>query len=518
MLLEVGEGVAFEDYNPDQVRAIIIDDHDPIRKSIRRVVTGLGIRQIIECFDGNDAIKHLNEKHIDLVLCDIYMRKISGFDILQYVRQRDVGSDIPFILISGEGSKDDIVKSSNLGADFYIIKPFQADDLEQKIKQALQNYYNPTPLLRALRYGDRLVMSGQYKAAFTAFESALELDPKSQRAKHSLACTFLLSGQRDVGESLLKENIRKAPSYYKNYETLANLYLKEKSIDLAIDTMGRELSLNPKQAERQAQLGQLLLKKGNAADAIGHFRLALQENPRHGPSLMGMGQAYSVAEDSEKAIYYLKRLRRHHPKSTKALTAIVKHCLNANIPRKAELALLDEKRLHPERFDTYTVLATFYALTNRSPEALKTLEELFCHDKDNIDGLQIKGQIEIDSKRWDLAIQTFSRLAKLQPSHDIYLSLADSLFHLNRHKECLDILNKAILTDPNNPKSNYLLSLCFKETKQYGKAYAMMLQARKYGWDSQEASRRLKELRASIQSRQKELVDQQPLRPILRGA
>ncbi len=492
-----------EEYNPEQIRALIVDDHDPIRKAIKRVVVSLGIKNIIECFDGTDAIKNLREKHIDLVLCDIYMRKVDGFDVLKFVRSREVGSDIPFILISGEGNKDDIVKSSNLGADDYIIKPFRAENLEQKIKAAIQNYYNPTPLLKALRYGDRLLMEQNFDAAITAFESAIELDDKSQRAKHSLAFAFLLRGNLKKGVHLLKKNIDEAPRYYRNYETLANVYINTKNFDLAIDAMIKELSLNPKQPSRQAQLAQLLLKKGEAASAIDHFREALKENSKHGPSLFGMGQAYALVEDIEKAVYYFKRLRRHHPKSQKALKAIVKYCLDANQSRKAELTLIDEKNLNPDRLDTYPILAKFYAMTDRDKEALTVLAELFEKEPEHLEGLRIKGQIEIKIKRWDLAYKTYSQLTKLEPAHDIYLSLADCLFHMSRFKECIDVLNKAILIDPKNSKSSYLLSMCFLETQQYGKAFAMMLRAKNHGWDKKDATEKMQSLRDAIRKRQK---------------
>ena len=165
------------------IRAIIIDDHDPIRKAMKRVLSKMGIPDILEVFDGKEALAELSRHpDIDLILCDLYMRKVSGFDVLCHVRNRAIRADVPFIVVTGEASKEDIVKASDLGADDYIIKPFQAEAMEQKVIQVLSKFYSPPLLLDKLRQGDRAMMAQKYQEAKKYYSEALRISPDSKRA------------------------------------------------------------------------------------------------------------------------------------------------------------------------------------------------------------------------------------------------------------------------------------------------------------------------------------------------
>ena len=73
-------------YNLAEIKAVIVDDQDPIRKAMKRILASMGIVNIIECFDGKEALKELSRHpDIDLILIDIYMRKVNGFDVLHYI-------------------------------------------------------------------------------------------------------------------------------------------------------------------------------------------------------------------------------------------------------------------------------------------------------------------------------------------------------------------------------------------------------------------------------------------------
>ena len=119
--------------NFDQLTVLIVDDQELIRKSITKIVEKLKFKKIISCSNGSDAIKHFSKQIIDLIILDIYMKPVNGFEVLETIRNSQTNSDIPIIVVTGEASKDDIVKTANLGAEDYLLKPFQASDLEKNI-------------------------------------------------------------------------------------------------------------------------------------------------------------------------------------------------------------------------------------------------------------------------------------------------------------------------------------------------------------------------------------------------
>ena len=464
------------------IKAIIVDDHDPIRKAMKRILSKMGIPEVIEVFDGEEALTELSRQpDIDLILCDIYMRKISGFDVLRYVRNRPIRADVPLIVVTGEASKEDIVKASDLGADDYIIKPFQAEAMEQKIIQVLTKFYSPTPLIHKLREGDRAMMSKKFIEAKEFYEEALAMSPDSKRASYSIAVALFQC--KKIGEAIkqLNDNIKSSPSFYKNYATLADIFIYNKEYHKAVMALKKELEYNPKQPDRQSLVAKLLLKKGDTIGAIEHFREALRENVKDEEALLGMGQAFSISGDLAKAIYYFRRMRRYHPKNIKSLQAIIKYAVKAGEPRKAEVALREEINSHPDRLDAFVMLARYYGSQDELEQAYLTLDKLFKVEPGHIEGLKVKASLAMKEKKYVEALEQFREINAKSPDADSWLAMAECLQRIKRIKESIPVLHRVLKISPQNPTAFFLLAQGFKKTRQLTKALLLFQAARKAG-------------------------------------
>ncbi len=460
-------------YNPKILKVLVIDDHDPIRKAIKRVLQSMGFADITETFDGSEAINLLKEKRFDMIICDLYMRNVDGFAVLNHVRNRSMGSDLPFIVVTGEASKEDIVKAADVGADDYVLKPFQANDLETKVTDVLTKYYSPSPLVKSLRKAENFFMEGDLLSAHQAFREALDSQPESQRAGLGTALSLHAMGESDDALALLRENSTKNHSYHKNFRALADIHLKLKNIPKAIQCMQRELEINPKQVDRQVQLAKLLLKDSNPNAAIDHFRAALKEQPKLRTALMGIGNAFAETEDLEKSLYYFKRVRRYHPTYSKALDAAIKNCFDAQKSRKAELFLIDEKRGHPDRADTYLALAKFYVHEDRFDEAISNLDDLIRRQNENEQAYRLKGLIYYRYKKFEEASECLIQATKLNPSYDNLIALSDSYAGFEKYGKAVGVLLKALESDHQNHRAYLLLGKAFLSKNEFLKARVM---------------------------------------------
>lgn len=468
-------------YNPSSLCVLIVDDHDPIRKGIKRILQSMGFGEIVECFDGEDAMKMLQKKPIDIVILDLFMRNVSGFEVLEYIRHRDMGSDVPVIVVTGEASKEEIVKVADRGAEDYLLKPFQASDLEKKITRTLNGYYSPTPLLRALRKAERFYIGDEFKSALEGFDIALKLDKASARAMNGRALTLDRMGRPDDAVKMLHESIRTNHSYYKNHGALADILLRQNKNKDAIDAMRRELEINARQPERHIQLAKLLLKEGDAMGAVDHYRVALQEDPKRLGALMGMGHAYALADNLEKAIYYFKRVRRYHPTATKALEAAVRCCLAANDPKKAELLLKDEKSAHPDRADAYLLLATLFVKQDREDEAMAIANELLERDATSTAAMRIKATIYMKRGDYASALTVLESAAKIAPSTEILACMGEALIALTKIPEAMDALHKALALNPDSHYALVLLGDAHKRSQQWLKGMLIYKRALQLG-------------------------------------
>ena len=93
--------------------------------------------EIIEAENGFEALKLLPRNKFSLVLTDINMPDINGLELVKFIKGNQLYKDIPLVIISTEGSKRDREKGLALGADSYLVKPFEPEDLQELVKKLL---------------------------------------------------------------------------------------------------------------------------------------------------------------------------------------------------------------------------------------------------------------------------------------------------------------------------------------------------------------------------------------------
>ena len=452
-------------YNPQTMTVLVIDDQDPIRKAIRRILIGMGFGTVLECSDGSEVTKIMSKNQVDLVVADIYMRKISGFQVLKRLRAQNFGGDVPVIIVTGEGSKEDIVKAADLGADEYILKPFHVNDIEKKITAVLSKYHSPPPLLKLLRQGDKLSVQGQLADAMKLFEAAERLDPQSARAQFSRGMVLEKMGQSADALAVFKKCTDTHSSYYKSFGAIADILINLNNTRGAITALKSELELNPKQPARQTLLAGLLKDAGDCLGAINHFRESLKENPKGKEALLGMGAAYESSGNTEKAIYYYRRARRQHPTLTKALELIVQAFERQNAPQKAVTALLDEVHQSQGRSDARIILAKLYVKLEDITSGLKILDEGVARDPQNVDLLKAKGRILLNNNDAANACDAYKRVVALEASDKHFVLYGMALMHNRQYKESYQALFSALHNTQDKQK---ILTLVAEVLKRMG--------------------------------------------------
>jgi DNA-binding response OmpR family regulator len=114
---------------------LIVEDERPISDLIRMSLSSAGYR-CTRAFDGLDALRQIEEGQFDLVLLDVMLPGITGFGLMDYLRPLG----IPVIFITAKNSIDDRVKGLKLGADDYLVKPFEVLELLARVEAVLRRY------------------------------------------------------------------------------------------------------------------------------------------------------------------------------------------------------------------------------------------------------------------------------------------------------------------------------------------------------------------------------------------
>jgi len=114
---------------------MIVDESAAIRKILRRVLVQaeVPLGQVHEASDGLEALEVLKHHLVQLILCDINMPNMDGIELLEKVKAKEHLRDVPFIMVTTEGSQARVMQALELGAAGYVKKPFTADQIKEKL-------------------------------------------------------------------------------------------------------------------------------------------------------------------------------------------------------------------------------------------------------------------------------------------------------------------------------------------------------------------------------------------------
>jgi len=117
------------------IKILVVDDFSTMRRIVKNILRQLNFNNIIEADDGSTALDVLQREKIDMVVSDWNMPKMTGLELLKAVRSDDALKDIPFLMVTAEAQQENIIEAVKSGVSNYIVKPFTAETLGQKINQ-----------------------------------------------------------------------------------------------------------------------------------------------------------------------------------------------------------------------------------------------------------------------------------------------------------------------------------------------------------------------------------------------
>ena len=116
---------------------LIVDDYKTMLRIIRNLLKQLGFDNVDEATDGSLALQRLRERTYKLVISDWNMEPMSGMQLLQEVRADAKLKDLPFIMVTAESKTENVVAAKQAGVSNYIVKPFNAATLKQKLETVI---------------------------------------------------------------------------------------------------------------------------------------------------------------------------------------------------------------------------------------------------------------------------------------------------------------------------------------------------------------------------------------------
>lgn len=120
------------------MKILVVDDFSTMRRIIKNLLKDLGFTNIQEADDGNTALPMLVQGDFDFVVTDWNMPGMQGIDLLRAIRSDDKLKHLPVLMVTAEAKKEQIVAAAQAGVNGYVVKPFTAATLKEKLDKIFE--------------------------------------------------------------------------------------------------------------------------------------------------------------------------------------------------------------------------------------------------------------------------------------------------------------------------------------------------------------------------------------------
>jgi len=121
-----------------ELRFLVVDDFSTMRRIVRNLLKELGFNNVDEAEDGVDALTKLHAGKFNFVISDWNMPNMDGLALLKKIREDGTLASLPVLMVTAEAKKENIIAAAQAGASGYVVKPFTAATLEEKLNKIFE--------------------------------------------------------------------------------------------------------------------------------------------------------------------------------------------------------------------------------------------------------------------------------------------------------------------------------------------------------------------------------------------
>ncbi len=120
-------------------KILVVDDSSTMRRILKMTLARCGYNDVSEAGDGKEAIEKCQAESFNVVLTDWNMPNMDGMELILSLRALPQYAEVPIMMVTTEGAKDDVIEALTRGANSYIVKPFTPETLQTKMNELLGN-------------------------------------------------------------------------------------------------------------------------------------------------------------------------------------------------------------------------------------------------------------------------------------------------------------------------------------------------------------------------------------------
>lgn len=280
---------------------LVVEPSVNYRASIKQFLQNLKVKEIKVVSSVAEARREMLTRKIGFFIVEWQLTQTNGLQFCRSLRKEAQYKDSPFLLLSVENLRKDIVLASEVRIDGYLLKPFSYEDFREKIFSILRGLTQPTLLNNLLDLAETHLVGGRLEEAEQLYEESLTVREHSARALTGMARIERARDHADKALHHLSEAIRINPDYIEAYKHILEIHEEQEDRSGLIQTASILHQLSPENPRYTLILARAYLELQELEGSETFFRKTILLSPRMAEAYKGLGNVYMAKEDYEKA-------------------------------------------------------------------------------------------------------------------------------------------------------------------------------------------------------------------------
>lgn len=359
---------------------LVVDDLSQMREMIRAMLRNNKYANVTVVGSGSQALRHVSVTHVDLILADWYMENMDGMELLTQIKNNPKLFSIPVVIMSEDRTDSKILYAVEEGADGFLIKPFNENDLIKNVNLALNKVAVKDEREMKVVEMRQLKLSKNYNEALELGIQILDKGPNQRVTMMMCDCLYQIKDYDRAISMITDTGEVSTSSQYSNL--LGKIYMTLGQHSQGIFALEQAAKVNPLNNIRKIELAEAYVAAGRREDAENIIQRIVNEDPTD-LSLVQIAQIYLDLDEIEKAGQLLRQTVAPI-KST--INVFNNYAVALRQTEKFEDAMdiyLKCLKIDPDSDVLYYNLAVLYIKSNRMDEAKKALGNAVRLNPDN---------------------------------------------------------------------------------------------------------------------------------------
>jgi tetratricopeptide (TPR) repeat protein len=269
-----------------------------------------------------DAKISLLTMNVGLFICEWSLKDMNGIQFCREIKEDPRHGQTPFLLLSVENLKKDVILASEVGIDGYLLKPFSFEEFRDSVMSVLRVKRAPSPINRTIDEAQELFRLNEIDRAEALFEQARQSNPQSARALTGLAQVADLRGDSARAIMLLKQAHHANPDYVDAIRILVELYLVRGPTRDLIEMAEKAHKVSPENPKYTLILAKAFLEEEDLPQSELFFKKTIRLSPKLAQAYKGLGRLYLIQDDYDSAMKNFEKALDFDEKDVSVLNSL----------------------------------------------------------------------------------------------------------------------------------------------------------------------------------------------------